>query len=75
MPAPLWRAYLDEYAAFRDPAPLLAHFPYWAVTVLAESAVVRMQRAGWSPEAALDGLHRVVRAAEDGCPPERLAFA
>ncbi len=75
MPSNHWQAYLDEYASFRDPAPFLSHFPFWAVAVLAASAVLRLERPGWSPHQPLDRLRGILRSAEDGCSPEQLALA
>jgi hypothetical protein len=75
MPPTQWRAYLDEYACFRDPSPFLSQFPYWAVAVLAASAVLRLGRAGWSPHDPLERLRGVLRSVEAGCSPERLARA
>jgi hypothetical protein len=70
-----WQSYLDEYATFRDPSAFLSHFPYWAVTVLAASAALRLERAGWSPQDPLTRLCRILRSVEAGCSPERLAIA
>jgi aminoglycoside phosphotransferase (APT) family kinase protein len=70
-----WQSYLDQYAGFRDPAPFLAHFPYWAVAVLAASAVLRSERAGWSPRQPLARLHALLRSAREQGAPERLALA
>lgn len=75
MPATHRQSYLDEYAAFRDPSPFLAHFPYWAVAVLAASAVTRLGRPGWSPHDPLERLHAILRSVEAGCAPDRLALA
>jgi len=75
MPPSQWRAYLDEYATFRDPSTFLSHFPYWGLMVLAASAVLRLERAGWSPQDPLQRLGAMLRSVEDGCAPERLAFA
>lgn len=75
MPAAQWRAYLEAYASFRDPSPFLSSFPYWAVAVLAASAVLRLGRPGWSPDDPLARLHGILRSAESGCAPDRLALA
>lgn len=44
LPGPDWTMLLDRYATWRDPAPGLAHAPFWRIAAVVKSAHLRMTR-------------------------------
>jgi hypothetical protein len=61
------QAYLDGYRRYRHPTEFIAHFPYWAVTAIVDSAVSRQRLrtdAALVPVERLRTLIRNVKQAE-----------
>jgi aminoglycoside phosphotransferase len=66
--------YLRVYARTHDPRLFLAHFPFWALAVLVDSAQLRRAAPAALASVPLDRLRRLLAAVRDGAAPERLAF-
>jgi len=61
MPASAWAAFLDGYAAWRDPGAWVRHAPFWCVAALVKSVHVRFERAA-APGVPLRRLRALLAA-------------
>lgn len=68
------RLYLDTYALRRDIGPFVAHFPFWAVAVLADSTRLRLRAGADVLSVPVERLDRLLGALQGGVAAEELVF-
>jgi hypothetical protein len=66
--------YFRAYGRTHDPRPFLAHFAFWALAVLADSACMRAAAGAALRAVPVDRLRAVVAALDGGASPERIAL-
>ena len=67
-------AYLEGYREHRRPAEFIAHFPYWAITAIADGAAFRVRLRPRSAPAAVHRLRTLLRDLERSTSPEAAMY-
>jgi aminoglycoside phosphotransferase (APT) family kinase protein len=74
LPSAARDAYLRVYARTHDLEDYFAHFPFWALAVLADSAAMRAGAPAELSSVPVDRLRALLVALRDGANPEQLVF-